>query len=152
MQHAANQIGFLIGLLISFFLYKLFKGGFSKYGTSKLYEWANNWRYGQLGFLYNHWNKFFEGRFPNGVPYGTTFKYYGGTWMLRGESKLYWIHKNFTGQHGDGPEYQSHWNYARNDFKSMMYIMQNHPNLREARMNLKPEDYKPIIIEPFQSK
>jgi hypothetical protein len=93
------------------------------------------------------WAEFFEDEYYiDVIPYGLTFSYYGGTWQLASASELYWVCKGFKGIKYEKPEYKSSYNYFRNDFKSMKYIMENHPNLRNARKRLKPEDKKPKIV------
>lgn len=99
---------------------------------------------GELGVLRIYWERFFNRDFPMGPPYGITFKYYGGTWRLKGDHELYWI----SAGNKENLTYKSWWNSADNDFQSMVYIMENHPNLIEPRENLTVEDYTPIIIKP----
>lgn len=143
-------LGILAFLLIVLLIISLIKK-FDKYNTSRLYEIANNYRMGDLGYLYNQWAEFFKDEdfmAENGrVPYGLKFKYYGGTWQLGGASELYWVHGSFQGMQKETPEYKSSWNYWRYDFKSMKHIMENHPNLRDARKKLKAENKKPKIIQ-----
>lgn len=139
-------IGFLLGLLIFFLIYTIIRKA-DKYQTGRMYEKANNFRMGQLGYLYHKWAEFFDDEdYMDGIPYGLKFKYYGGTWQLAGASELYWVCQSFNGMGKESPEYKSSWNYFRNDFESMKYIMENHPNLRDARKRLKPEDKRPEII------
>lgn len=106
-----------------------------------LFKRINRTGLGELGVLRIYWERFFNKEFPLGPPYNITFKYYGGTWRLKGESELYWISRGDQ----ENLEYKSCFNLADNDFKSMLHIMQNHPNLINARKSLKQEDYIPII-------
>ena len=143
-------LGFIIGVLIFGLIYILIENS-DKYGTGWLYEKANNCDTGNLGFLHNKWAEFFQDEdytcFMGGdVPYGLKFKYYGATWQLAGASELYWVYSEFKGISKEQPEYKSSWNYWRNDFASMKYIMENHPNLRNVRKGLKAEDKRPEII------
>ena len=144
-----NVIVFLFGFVATFILCMVFL--YDKYKAGRLYEFMNNDSVGDLGFLYNKWSEFFKDEHlmweSRGVPYGLKFKYYGGTWQLGGASELYWISSSFRGIAKETPVYSSHWNYWRNDFESMKYIMENHPNLREERKRLKKEDKIPIIIK-----
>ena len=125
-------------MLSPLFLYILYKI-FDPYKTSYIYE-AITWR-GDIWYLSNEWAKFFNDRsltyeFGRGVPYGTKFTYYGGTWMIGSDAELYWVHRYFKGIEQEKPEYKSSWNYWRYDFRSMKYIMENHPNLSDARKKL----------------
>lgn len=83
----------------------------------------------------------------DGLPHQIEFTYYGGTWILEPfSSKLFWIHRGFSSTETESPDFLSHWNYWRNDMKSLKYIMKNHPNLREKRYSLSYEDKKVKIL------
>lgn len=139
-------IGFLSGILVFYLIFFAIKR-IDRYNTGKIYELSNNYRMGDLGYLYNKWAEFFKNEsFRRSIPYGLRFKYYGGIWQLGTASELYFVSSSFQGIGKETPEYKSSWNYWRYDFKSMKYIMENHPNLRNARKTLKKEDRKPIII------
>ena len=133
--------------LILYIAYKIF----DPYKTSYIYEALT--RYGDIWYLSNKWAKFFKDNsltyeHGRGVPYGTKFTYYGGTWMIGGDAELYWVHQYFKGIGHDKPEYKADWNYWRRDFKSMKYIMENHPNLSDKRKSLTSKDKIPKIIKP----
>lgn len=84
----------------------------------------------------------------NGLPHHVKFTYYGGTWILESfSSKLFWIHKQFTSTDTERPLFLSHWNYWRNDLRSLKYIMKNHPNLKEKRYSLSSEDKVVKILD-----
>jgi hypothetical protein len=144
-------IGFILGViffLLAFVLIERLIKKIDKYKTSKIYELANNYRTGNVKYLSNKWAEFFKDEnYMRGFSNRVTFKYYGGTWQLNGVSELYWVNQSFRGIKEEEPEYKSDWNYWRNDFKSMKYIMENHPNLDYARKKLKLEDKIPKIIE-----
>lgn len=134
----------IIGCFITYALLNLF----DKYGTGIVYEMQTRGRTGDLGYLQNAWAEFFnEERFMSaygGMPYKVIFKYYGGTWIIVHSSELYWVCSSFNGIEKESPQYKSSWNYWRSDFKSMKYIMENHPNLIDVRKNLTPKDKKPL--------
>lgn len=93
------------------------------------------------------WLKFFnKSKHDFFNPIDTKFRYYCGTWYLSFNTELYWVHSEFKDYKKERPTYLSEWNKPRWDFDSMIYIMQNHPNLRESRETLKKEDKKPVII------
>jgi len=106
---------------------------------SRLHELLHYAHTGNLGFLIDQWSLFFRIKLYN--INNLRFKYYGGTWLLKDASELYWIYDS-----GESLVYKSSWNYWKNDFKSMIYIMQNHPNLDYVRVNLSKKDKKPKIL------
>lgn len=76
-----------------------------------------------------------------------TFDYYGGRWRIDcfvGVA-LYWIHSS-----GELLEYKADWNHWRNDKRSVLYIMRNHPNLNDRRHQLKLDgklNDRPMVIK-----
>ena len=139
-------LGMIVGVMIWLLIFWVYSKS-DKYKTGRIYERSNNYRMGDLGYLYHKWAEFFKRMsMMDGMSRAIKFRYYGGTWLIVNGSTLYWVHGKFGGEHSEKPTYKSSWNYWRNDFRSMKYIMENHPNLRTERENLKPEDKKPKIV------
>ena len=102
--------------------------------------------------IHQAWNEFFgyrwgEYRGSANMPGSVTFTYYGGKWTIKHSTELYW-------HASGGPilQYKAMWNHWRNDIRSMIYIMQNHPNLHHERANLraagKLNDAPQVILKP----
>lgn len=113
-------------------------------GVCRFDEYINKGHTGDLGFLLESWSHFFKQYRTRSGYITVRFKYYGGTWELRGASSLYWVHNNFN-EKIDQPTYKANWNYFRQDFRSMIHIMRNHPNLQHIKLT--KEDKKPVIIK-----
>ena len=145
-------IGFLISMIMVWVLIPFLYNKYDKYGTGRIYELLNNYRMGNLGYLYHKWGEFFKSMSMTfGMSRSVKFRYYGGTWLIINGSTLYWVHSKFRGEQNETPEYKSSWNYWRNDFRSMKYIMENHPNLQRERKNLSRVDSCPKLIPQYQA-
>ncbi len=100
-----------------------------RYGIGLLCEWLRSGRTGDCGFFHEAAEDFFGYKTASIVE----FDYYGGRWILDYfvNVRLYWV-----SQSGPSLTYRSDWNYWRHDMASILYIMRNHPNLRERRAEL----------------
>ncbi len=100
-----------------------------RYGLSAMKELWMKSSVGHAGFFREAMIDFF------GYPTGShvEFTYYGGQWIIDYfvNVRLYWVSAS-----GVYLQYESHWNGWRNDLRSVLSIMENHPNLRERRMEL----------------